>query len=440
MSQSSQMPAQQRISDLKVSGHLMTLQTGLFCIFHTPGQPPPSAAGLPGVRISRAPLSQSQKMEIVTFEPDGWIGAQTGAALVRVHQGPVQVMVTIYQELDTPHEAPRLQVVQLSAQAEPQLDAKGVPEAMLQHQVAPAVATGPEETSVATIPEIGAHIQRQGDVAVRLGEWMGQPGSNAWIEGFGISPTSLVGPEDIEYQAVLGKGWLSPWVEGGKYCGSRGMALPILGLCVRLKGKAAKQYICRVQATFTDGTEVGPLETDEPVEAPTLAPLEAFLLKIVPRRGVQNKKKRSPSMLSDPLVAEAELAALLDEEETAFDELGDDFALSLEDETDWAPQDPTTPVMRRGRGKVAPSKAKAGSPSPKPVKRGRKAATVKQALPFKETRRVYAEEGGQPERRGRGRPARRSVEQADTRPTPTGRTVAAKRATVRRRKAATRRG
>jgi hypothetical protein len=31
---------------------------------------------------------------------------------------------------------------------------------------------------------------------------------------------------DIEYQAVLGRGWLSPWIEGGKFCGSRGMALP----------------------------------------------------------------------------------------------------------------------------------------------------------------------------------------------------------------------
>ena len=49
-----------------------------------------------------------------------------------------------------------------------------------------------------------------------------------------------IAPEDIEYQAVLGRNWLSPWVEGGKFCGSRGMALPLLGLKVRLKGAAAK--------------------------------------------------------------------------------------------------------------------------------------------------------------------------------------------------------
>ena len=69
-----------------------------------------------------------------------------------------------------------------------------------------------------------------------LGDWLGEKGSKRWIEGFGIAPTKLLEPKDLEYQAVLGKGWLSPWVEGGQFCGSRGMALPILGLRLRLRG------------------------------------------------------------------------------------------------------------------------------------------------------------------------------------------------------------
>ena len=58
------------------------------------------------------------------------------------------------------------------------------------------------------------------------------------IEGFGVHPRGEIGPDQIEYQAVLGRGWLSPWIEGGKFCGSRGMALPLLGLQVRLKDAA----------------------------------------------------------------------------------------------------------------------------------------------------------------------------------------------------------
>jgi hypothetical protein len=80
---------------------------------------------------------------------------------------------------------------------------------------------------------------------------MGEPGSKAWIEGFGLTPAGIE-LDDIEYQAVLGRGWLSPWVEGGKFCGSRGMALPLLGIRIRLKGAAADAFDCRYAATFVD--------------------------------------------------------------------------------------------------------------------------------------------------------------------------------------------
>jgi hypothetical protein len=83
---------------------------------------------------------------------------------------------------------------------------------------------------------------------------------------------------------VLGRGWLSPWIEGGKFCGSRGMALPLLGLKVRLKGAAAKTHECRYSATFVDGSSVGPMQAGETCEAESLAALEAFQVT-VRRRG-----------------------------------------------------------------------------------------------------------------------------------------------------------
>jgi hypothetical protein len=82
---------------------------------------------------------------------------------------------------------------------------------------------------------------------------------------------------------VLGRDWLSPWVEGGGYCGSRGMALPLLGLSLRLKGAAARTHECAVTATFVDGTTVGPITGEEVAQAPSLAPLEAFLVELRPR-------------------------------------------------------------------------------------------------------------------------------------------------------------
>ncbi|MDG6094027.1 hypothetical protein LOC54_02670 [Acetobacter sp. AN02] len=301
MSQSGQAPASNRISDLKVSGHLMTLDPGLFCVFHTPGAEPPNATGFPGVRIAPAPVGAGN-VSVVTVDPSGWMGGGNNAALIRVEDIPGQVLVTIYQEAGSQHEAPKLQVIRLGDAGTP------VP---AQHQGPRAQAPAPQAISAAPrvqvsageMPEVAAHIQRSGDVAAVLGEWMGKQGSHAWIEGFGISPRSFPA-SDIEYQAVLGKGWLSPWSDGGSFCGSRGMALPILGLRVRLKGETAKTHSCTVEASFTDGSVSGPVDESMTAEAESLAPLEAFCVKITPRKAKTEEKaaKQPRTALVQPAV------------------------------------------------------------------------------------------------------------------------------------------
>ncbi len=358
---------QQRITDLKVTGHLMTLQTGLFCISHAAGQQPPTSAGLPGVRISLPPVSAPGNVQIVTFEQDGWMGGRNNAALVRVRRGPAQVMITIYQEMNTRHDAPRLQVIQLSAESDPL--PVPVPAAVpVVSEEAPAAPkeSAPAEAPLVQKPEIGAHIQRRGDVTGILGEWMGVPGSQAWIEGFGIAPAHQIQSDDIEYQAVLGKGWLSPWVEGGQYCGSRGMALPILGLCVRLKGAAAKKFICRVTASFTDGTKIGPVDNGEPVEADSLAPLEAFLVEILPR-DADSKAKRGGRKRKQN--AAEDLAALLEEEieELEAEVLEDAAELLAEEEFEEEVEEeaPVKPVRRAAKPqprRASPTAQKAAKP------------------------------------------------------------------------------
>ncbi|MCQ8239654.1 hypothetical protein [Rhizosaccharibacter radicis] len=274
--------AQRTVTELKVTAHMMQLDRGVFCIFHTPGGPTPDpVTGLPGVRVSRPPLLSSDALEISTFNPEGWVGGDGSAALIRVLADQAQVLVTIYQATNSQVDAPQLQVMRLAdvqaTAARPVAQAPGTAVA------GGAAVSGARAAAAPSGPvEIAAHIQRRGDVGSQIGEWMGEPGSQSWIEGFAISPASGIEAADIEYQAVLGKGWLSPWSEGGQYCGSRGMALPILGLRVRLKGQAAERFECELNATFTDGTRVGPLDGTETAEAPSLAPLEAFRIDIRP--------------------------------------------------------------------------------------------------------------------------------------------------------------
>ena len=260
------------VSELRVSAHLMTLEPGVFCVFQRPA-PGIDGTGLPGVRLSVPPgaAETGSGIEIAGFRGDGWVGEVNDAALVRVSRRS-QLLVTIYQLAGERSRAPNLQVMQIN---EASAGAPAAEPATLEAPAGPQIA--PEAA------EMSAHIANRGDVLGMLGEWMGEPGSALWIEGFALSPKSGIVEEDIEYQAVLGRGWLSPWVQGGQFCGSRGMALPILGLRVRLRGQAATEYDLTLSASFVDGSRLGPLSGNEALEADSLAPLEAFLVELKPR-------------------------------------------------------------------------------------------------------------------------------------------------------------
>ena len=258
------------VQALQVSGHLMSLPAGLFCIVNEPGGG--ARNGLPGIRISPPPNGNAE-VEIAGFRPDGWLAANGDAALVRIKTGPAQVLVTIYQSPNATDAAPKLQVRQLIggvAQPVPAGQAAGRSEKM----------------------DVMAHIQTRGDVGAKFGDWLGQPGGGNWIEGFAIAAPEGIQPADFSYQAVLGRGWLSPWVEAGQYCGSRGMALPLLGLRVRLQRAAAEQFELGCSATFIDGSAAGPVGSDTTCESVKLAPLEAMRLTLVARTPKPGRAKR----------------------------------------------------------------------------------------------------------------------------------------------------
>ncbi|MCF3945975.1 hypothetical protein [Acidiphilium iwatense] len=253
------------IQELKVTGHLMTLDSGLFCIVNEASAAATGEQGLPGVRISPPPIGATG-IEITGFRADGWLSGHGDAALVRVSEGPAQILVTVYQIAGLADAAPRLQVMRLANGAAP----------------APTAPAQPPE-----VMDVLAHIQTRGDVGAKFGDWLGEPGTGTWIEGIAIAAPEGIAPVDFSYQAVLGRGWLSPWVEAGQYCGSRGMALPLLGLRVRLQGEAAERFDIACEASFVDGSKAGPVGNDETCEADSLAALEAVRIGLVPRGRVK---------------------------------------------------------------------------------------------------------------------------------------------------------
>ena len=264
------------MTELKVSGHLMMLDTGLFCVVQTPARAANASTGLPGVRLSLppGPAGRPEAISIATFRDDGWLGCMGDAALVRVTNGPAHLLVTIYQAPNAEGGAPNIQVMRLLDNA---VAASTPPLAGPRQQ-----AASPGRAPVSM--EMVAHIQGRGDVGALFGERLGEAGSGCWIEGFGLAPLHDVAANEIEYQAVLGRGWLSPWVEGGQFCGSRAMALPILGLRVRLRGAAAAAFTVTYEASFVDGTSTGPVADGAPCDSEAMVAVDSFVVSVLPRR------------------------------------------------------------------------------------------------------------------------------------------------------------
>jgi Clostridial hydrophobic W len=281
------------VHELKVTAHMMSLEPGVFCIFQSPSHSAPDASGLPGVRLSPPPGVPPEHcpVDILGFTGDGWLNEFHDALLLRVRQ-PTQILVTIYQQAADQVHSPNLQVVRVgnsvaadAQQAGPQ-QAGAAPQGPQPMGAPPQAAPRPPMAAVPlpAKPDVTAHIQSRGDVGGQFAAWLGEPGSKRWMEGYSVNPPSGLAPEDIEYQSVLGRGWMSPWVSGSEFCGSRGMALPILGLRLRLRGAAEDAWSLSAEASFVDGARSGPVGSGELLESPSLAPLEAFLLKLEPKQ------------------------------------------------------------------------------------------------------------------------------------------------------------
>ena len=274
---------QAQADGLNVASRLVRLDPGLFSLTLVPS-PMDRGDGLPGVRVSLppGPAARREAAILSLARGDGWQTVTDEPTLIRAGVGGAEVMVTLYwRPADGPSPSLRLARLNGEEAAQP---------GTAPHAPAPGMASGgfpftPASTAVApsSTAEIVAHVQGVGDVEGRVGEWIGTRGSGRAIEGFSLTPRQAIAVEDYEIRAVLGRDWLSPWLPGGHFCGSRGLALPLRGFCLRLRPTAAVRFDLNILARFVDGSEVGPVSADRICAASSLSPLEAFQVLVRPR-------------------------------------------------------------------------------------------------------------------------------------------------------------
>ena len=272
-------PADRRIQALRASAHLMTLETGTFCLVN--GSSRPAEGVIFGVRVSAIDPADPN-VAIAALRPDGWLAGDGDSAMIRVKAGPARILVTIYQPAGATDGAPSLRVLRLSDAAPP----SEAPQPATTARRPVMVLTGSHD--------VIAHIQSVGDVGRAFGEWVGTPGGQVAIEGFSLRAPKELESSDLTYQAVLGRDWMSPWSESAQFCGSRGMALPILGLKIKLSEAALQRYDLSLSATFVDGTTCDDVGSGESCETAALAALEALRITLKPK-SLRTGRSQTPS-------------------------------------------------------------------------------------------------------------------------------------------------
>jgi GT2 family glycosyltransferase len=133
--------------------------------------------------------------------------------------------------------------------------------------------------------QIGAHIRARGDMTFVDAPWAGRVAPGLWIESFSVLPLEQFGAQDVEYKGLTGSGFETPWLSDDKMCGTKGMAVPLVGFAVRLRASAATAgYECEYSGYFQSGVTVGPLRNGAPCRS-TVAndPLEGIQVRVMKR-------------------------------------------------------------------------------------------------------------------------------------------------------------
>jgi hypothetical protein len=275
---------------LEVSVQILSFEPGLYRMSFTSRRDAPDYpnAAFPWAKLEAPPGTRPGHSVIVIQGENGWLARTGDTAIVQVVGELAPLLLTIYQIAGV-SAPPEFMVQRIDGQTaaalrdeSPAAVAPAAPGTIV--SAAPAPPATPARPQIATTnagPIEGLAHVRGRDVSIGADGWIGVPGGGEQLEGFALT---LAGRPDltIEYSATLGPDWSTPWVRDGEFCGSRGLALPLLGLAARLVGPGAEELDLHCLARYVGGQTIGPTSADDLRAAPNGAALEAFRFTIAP--------------------------------------------------------------------------------------------------------------------------------------------------------------
>ena len=255
--------ANSAVETAEVAAHTLLLRKGTYCIYVVAVTSGLTDAQLPGLGVSAAPGEQDNTLELARLSGEPWLRRVGDALLLRVHAPQIRLLLTSYNTARAVGATPpKIEIQRLDTPP----------------QVAAAVAAPVENRAADVI----VHVRNRGDIRGQFGSWVGDLEGSRWIEGFTIAPPTTVEVPDLQYQAVLGKGWTSPWVAAGEYCGTRGLQIPIQGLRLRIGDDGRKEAsVLAVSLRYADGSMQEALPVGALCALDPLQPVIALRVDIV---------------------------------------------------------------------------------------------------------------------------------------------------------------
>jgi GT2 family glycosyltransferase/glycosyltransferase involved in cell wall biosynthesis len=312
---------------LSASVQILPLTSGLYLFSVKTAAPPDDADGngqllrLPALHVGLGPGVRAEQVDFVQgHKTEGaWLFAREDYLVANVHgvgatlvltsvRGPGGETLSIkIERLDA-----RIDAVAAASAGPPVAEASPAEAAAPPREAAPAKSAGRKRPSSegpeAHLPlpvEIGAHIRTRGDLTFTGVSWAGRVGSGLWIESFSVKPLRHFEARDIEYKGLTGSGFETPWLSNAAMCGTKGMAVPLLGFAIRLKRSAeAAAFDCEYSGYFKSGVTVGPLRNGAPCRS-TVAndPLEGIQVHIRKRSQLSAPAGKPDSETTPPAAA-----------------------------------------------------------------------------------------------------------------------------------------
>jgi hypothetical protein len=164
---------------------------------------------VPAMHVGLGPGVRSDQVEFIAGPAtDGaWLFAKEDLLVTKVGNAGATLVLTSVR--GPGGQALTIKVERLDSRADEPV-AEPAPAAALPR--ADAVHTS-HEAPANTLPlQVTAHVRTRGDMIFTNAPWAGRVAPGLWIESFSVRPLEGFAAKDIEYKALTGSGFETPWL------------------------------------------------------------------------------------------------------------------------------------------------------------------------------------------------------------------------------------